>query len=240
MKMNKKKLLSLSLVIVLIAILSFGSLAWFNAQDQITNTFYVADSDGDGEPNFSINVYEQEAEENGQPVTDANGNPVYTEEGNTYTKILPGSKLYKNATVRNTGDYDQWVRIHFTFSDSAVWQKAIDKAAASEGVDFDTYVRDYLLTKLIDWECEETYVRSFNVFGEDTMTYTFYYSQPVEPNKGLYVLEAVNIPGVLVQEDMNFGTDGFTLTIKAEAVQVDNMPAPASAAFAAAGWGNRG
>ena len=90
---------------------------------------------------------------------------------------------------------------------------------------------------LFDWACEPEYVVSYNVFGADTMTYTFYYGKTVAPNQGVHVMSAVQIPGVLEQEDMNFGTDGFTITVKAEAVQVENLKATkASDAFAEVGW----
>ena len=230
--MNKKKIFVTALAVCMVAILSFSTLAWFNATDTITNQFHVADSDGDGTPDFSVDVKEE--------VTDPDGNPdqgKYTDEGNIYKDILPGDKLSKIVQVRNTGDYDQWLRVNITFSDSAVWQKAIAKAAAAEGVGFDTYVLDYLLVNLFDWACEPEYVVSYNVFVADTMTYTFYYGKTVAPNQGVHVMSAVQIPGVLEQEDMNFGTDGFTITVKAEAVQVENLKATkASDAFAEVGW----
>ena len=46
MKMTKKKVFVTALAICLVAILSMGSLAWFNASDTITNKFKIADSDG--------------------------------------------------------------------------------------------------------------------------------------------------------------------------------------------------
>jgi predicted ribosomally synthesized peptide with SipW-like signal peptide len=36
--MNKKKLLSLALVVIMIATLSFSTLAWFSDSDSVTNT----------------------------------------------------------------------------------------------------------------------------------------------------------------------------------------------------------
>ena len=45
MKLTKKKVLLASLAICLVAIISFGTLAWFTADDQVTNTFLVANSE---------------------------------------------------------------------------------------------------------------------------------------------------------------------------------------------------
>ena len=44
MKLTKKKVFVAALAICLIAILSFGTLAWFSAGDSVKNEFYVADS----------------------------------------------------------------------------------------------------------------------------------------------------------------------------------------------------
>lgn len=69
MKMNKRKSLSLALVIALIAILSFSSLAWFNAQDDVTNEFYIAstseDDDITGDEIFSVDVWEEDEDIDG-------------------------------------------------------------------------------------------------------------------------------------------------------------------------------
>ena len=58
--MSKKKLLSLAVVVIMIAILSFSTLAWFNDSDSVSNKFYVADSE-DTSPDdiFSVDVYEE-------------------------------------------------------------------------------------------------------------------------------------------------------------------------------------
>ena len=62
MKMNKKKIVVVSLAVSLVAILSLGSLAWFNAKDEITNKFQVA-TDDEGAPEFSIDVKENATDE---------------------------------------------------------------------------------------------------------------------------------------------------------------------------------
>lgn len=226
--MNKKKILSLALVVLLICTISFGTLAWFNATDEVTNTFKVATSDGEGTPDFSISVLEKEVNEDGQETGE------YVDDGNTYSDILPGDCLPKNVNIYNTGTYDQWVRIHVTFSDSAVWQQAIEKArvATNPELDFTTYVVNKMIKSPSTEFCETPVEVSFNKFGPDTMTFTYYYTNPLkgspsDSNTGTFIwfMKNFTIPGVLEQEDMNFGTDGFTLTIKAEAVQVDNLKA---------------
>ena len=59
MKMNKKKLLVSAVALCLIAILSMGTLAWFSADDEVTNKFMIATSeDANPEDIFSVDVWE--------------------------------------------------------------------------------------------------------------------------------------------------------------------------------------
>ena len=87
MKMTKKKVFVTALAGCLVAILSMGSLAWFSAQDSVTNNFYVADSE-DNNPDdiFSVDVYEKYD-------SDGDGNPEEYQKGITYDDILSGSTL---------------------------------------------------------------------------------------------------------------------------------------------------
>jgi len=235
--MSKKKLLSLSIVVIMVAILSFSTLAWFNDTQSVTNDFYVADSDGDGTPDFSVDVEESTTDENGEKpgIPNANG-------GLTYENLLPGDVLSKIIWVENTGDYDQWVRINITISDWSVWEKAIIKALQAEGETAigDIAVNNYVYNTLLEGFDRDLYLSRGDQTDDpvnDTTTYTLYYKEILKPGDAFQVMQNVKIPAVLEQEDMNFGTDGFTITVKAEAIQVANLKATSSvAAFEEVGW----
>lgn len=235
--MSKKKLFSLALVAIMIAILSFSTLAWFHDKDSVTNEFYIADSDGDGAPDFSVDVNEGTTDENGEKPGTPNADG-----GFRYDKLLPGDTLSKIVWVENTGDYDQWIRINITISDWSVWEKAIIKALEAEGETNigNIAINDYVYTTLLEGFDRDLYLskgyRNEDAVN-DTATYTLYYKEIVKPNDAFQVMQNVKIPSVLEQEDMVFGTDGFTITVKAEAVQVDNLKATSSvAAFEEVGW----
>jgi hypothetical protein len=69
------------------------------------------------------------------------------------------------------------------------------------------------------------------------MTYTFYMTKILNAKETVNLMKTVNIPSVLEQEDMNFGKDGFTIEILAEAVQVRNLKAQNAAnAFDEVNW----
>ena len=235
--MSKKKLLSLSVIMIMVEILSFSTLAWFNASETVTNEFYVADSDGDGTPDFSVDVSEASTDAEGAKPGTPNANG-----GFTYENLLPGDTLSKIVWVENTGDYDQWVRINITISDWSVWEKAIIKALEAEGETAigNVAINNYVYSKLLEGFDRDLYLSKGYRNDDpvnDTTTYTLYYKQILKPGDAFQVMQNVKIPAVLEQEDMNFGADGFSISVKAEAIQVANLQATSSvAAFEEVGW----
>jgi len=216
MKMTKKKVFVTALAICLIAIISMGTLAWFNASDSITNEFKIADSDGDGTPDFSVDVWEN----------DPADPTVKDQDGVTYTDIAPGDKLAKNPTVENTGDYDQWIRVYVTVDDWAV----IDAACQNQGIASD--VRTWLDVDTTAWTADN----NATVVANNTVTYVYYLNTKLAKDQTAVLFNNVTIPGEFEQEDMKFTSGNFTITVKAEALQADNTGDTAQAAFAAY-WG---
>ena len=104
--MNKKKLLSLALVVIMIATISFSSLAWFTDKDAAENKFNIGfTGDGDLEDQiFSVDVKEDVDGENGVDSKD-------------FENLLPGDKFKKEAYITNTGAYDQYIRVVMTVTD---------------------------------------------------------------------------------------------------------------------------
>lgn len=216
MKMTKKKVFVTALAICLVAIISMGTLAWFNASDSITNEFKIADSDGDGTPDFSVDVWEN----------DPADPTVKDQDGVTYTNIAPGDVIAKNPTVENTGDYDQWIRVYVTFDDWAV----IEAACQNQGISSD--VRGWLDVDAAAWTADN----NATVVENNTVTYVYYYNYKLAKDQTAVLFNNVTIPGEFEQEDMKFTSGNFTITVKAEALQADNTGDTAQAAFATY-WG---
>lgn len=211
MKLNKKKVLVTSLAVSLIAILSFGTIAWFNATDDITNTFKIADSNNDNEPDFDVEVFETKE-----------GVEVDAKE---YIDILPNEVLDKNPTVRNTGDYDMYTRVVVTLSDAATWIAASEKYSLAAN---DLEILEKMIDLNAKWVRYEEPV--YNPTA-NTLTYVYYYADVVEGVQGTgtdktteALFTKVTIPYQLQSEDMNYGVDkGFTIDVKADAIQSDNI-----------------
>lgn len=199
--MNKKKLLSLSLVVIMIAILSFSTLAWFTDSDSITNDFMVAGSDDDTKDEiFSLDVWEN------SPGEDED------QDGHVYEDILPGSNLKKEVYIENTGYYAQYIRATVTITNADAWI-----AALGNGYDLGTIFGGHDETL---WVRMEPGVYNG---AENTYTMTFYYTGILESGDAVCLFENVVIPTHLTQEDMIFIGGGFSLTVVADAVQTENL-----------------
>lgn len=201
MKMNKKKVLTLALVLCVVAILSVGSLAWFNAKDEVKNTFKVA-TDSEGKANFSIDLFEHKANGDKEDV------------GLTFENILPGSQLSKDPTIQNTGAYNEYARVKVTVNHANAWKTACNKYGIS---DLATIFGGYDAAK---WTRGEVITET----NGDTLTYVYYLNRVLAPNSDEILFTSVTIPTQFVQADFAGMTD-FTLDIVAEAIQADNLPA---------------
>lgn len=224
MKFTKKKALALALALVLIAVatVSFNqTLAWFSAQDSVKNEFYVADStEKDPDELFSLDVYEY--------TEDSPNNKVPT--GETYEEILPGDHLKKEPHVANTGYYDQYIRVIVTISDATAWINAV-------GVDFQ--IEDVF--EGYDETMWNNVSKDING-ATDTVTYVLYYNGILDGSDSendatsgtvsdIVLFNYVNIPETLTQEQAAAFKGGFSIDVKAQAVQTENVGADAYAAF---------
>lgn len=229
--MNKKKLVSLSLVVIMIAILSFSTLAWFNDKDEVTNKFYVASSGEDSDPDdiFSVDVWEEvDTDGDGEPDTvkpgeDADGGSA------EFKNILPGAKYVKKPVVENTGAYDQYIRAVVTLSDGKAWLDALGSG--------------YDLSTIFIGHDESLWSRAVGTYdsANDQLVYVYYLNKVLEPGQSETLFTHVKLPTSLTQQQMAKLNGGFELNIRADAIQTENLGEgvdTAAKAFAAANWGN--
>lgn len=212
MKLTKKKVFVVALAVCLVAILSMGSLAWFTDADDVTNKFLIADSEDDTPDEiFSVDVKER-VDTDGDGVYDATIDVAPNESaGFTYKDILPGDKLVKEPVIKNTGHYDQYIRVTVTISDATAWLNAVGENIAMNGVfvGFDESKWNNI-SKAIEG-------------STDTVTYVLYYNDILESGKEFSAFTHVKIPESLTREQaVAFGGE-FTIDVKAEAVQTENV-----------------
>ncbi len=86
----KKKLFVLSLMAMLVAICSFGTAAYYSAQDTAHNVITMG--------NVNIAIYEWADEEKTIEFSDVGG-------------VLPSQSVTKVVEIKNTGSNDAWIRV---------------------------------------------------------------------------------------------------------------------------------
>lgn len=210
----KRKTLIVAVAVCLAAILALGSLAVFSNSDDITNKFMVAGYDPEDpitpDELFSVTVYE----------TDKDGNQ--TEQGLTYDGIQPGDKLDKDPTVKNTGKYDQYVRVMVTVTNAKNWMDACKAHGIS---DLTTIFGGFDGTK---WTRIDAPVYDE---ANDTLTYTYYYNGVLAPEETATLFTTVTIPQAFDIADM-VSLKSFELSVSAQAIQSAHTGDNAVEAFA--------
>lgn len=205
MKNSKKKILVISVIVCLIALISIGTLAWFNDSDEVTNQFYIATSDSPTDPDdiFSVDVWEY-----------TDGDTEEKEQsGEKYEDITPGGRYHKEPYVENTGAYDQWVRVKVTLSDAGAWQNIMNKYGLTD------------LSRIFEDHDETAWTFGGSELEEDELTYTYYLNYKLAPGEKACLFTTVVIPSELDQVDLATLGGDFALNIVAEAVQSDNLGA---------------
>lgn len=223
MKMTKKKVFASALAVCMIAILSFGTLAWFNATDEVTNTFKVATNENDTDPTFSIKVSETDYE-TGTETTD----------GVIYWNVLPGDVIAKNPKIENTGDYDQWIRVSVTMTKANYWKQFGGSLKFTDLFEGSTYG----LASNVGNTAEKWLLVANEVVADadGNAVWYLYLNTKLSPKDYVTVFEKVKIDeDFTLEEVLSLGGE-FTITVKADALQSDNTGNNAVEAFAKVGW----
>lgn len=219
--MTKRRVFVVAIAVCLIAILSVGSLAWFNDSKSITNDFKVNTSENDTNPEFSVKVSETDNVNGGETTT-----------GNTYYNVLPGAVIAKNPKVTNTGDYTQWIRVKVTLNKAQGWIAGGGTIKFTELFFGSTYgdVNDTAATEawlLLD---DTAYVD-----GDNAIWYLYLRSE-LDPGEDGTLFTQVKIPTNFTQQEMAAFNNEFSVTVVAEALQRDHTGESAKEAFEAVGW----
>jgi len=202
MKMTRKKIVVIAVVVCLVAILSMGTLAWFIDTDSSQNDFFVTNSENGADAIFSIDVKEN---------VEGSQVPV---DGFEFNNILPGQTIAKNPYVINTGSYSQYVRVTVTISDYnafvAILGENYEMAKAFGGIN------------TTDWEFDS---KSTNTANDGSVSYVYYLKSTLERNSSVELFTSVTIPYQLTQTQVAETTlsNGFSITVFAEAVQTENV-----------------
>lgn len=212
--MTKKRVFVVALAVCMLAILSVGSLAWFNDSDSVTNDFFVGDSTNPNNKEFSVSVTETT--------------------GDTYYDALPGAPIAKDPKVTNTGDYTQWIRVKVTLSDAEKWVAGGGTLKFTELFFGSVYglVTDANSTAAWLLESETATVDA----NADTATWYLYLNSELTPGEDGTVFTSVKVPENFTQQEMAAFNNDFSITVVAEALQYEHTGDTAYEAFTNVGW----
>ena len=218
----KKRVFVVALVVCMLAILSVGSLAWFNDSKSITNDFFVGTSEDDNNPEFSVKVSE----------TGTDG--LETTVGNEYFNVLPGATIDKNPTVTNTGDFTQWIRVKVTLNKAQGWIAAggtVKFTELFEGAAYGDVVADANNAN-VTW----LLVNDDAAVDGDNATWYLYLRTKLDPDDYSTLFTSVKIPTNFTQQEMAAFGNTFSISVVAEALQYEHTGDSAVEAFTNVGW----
>ena len=232
MKKTTKALLLTLCAVLLVAVSVMGTVAYLTASDSVKNTFTVG--------KVKINLDEAKVTEDGKPVEGA-----ARVKANSY-KLIPGVTYTKDPTVTVLdGSVESYVRMKVTFNNA---EKIIAMCTDPEfaGGDPTGVENAYPLIRMVKFvaanegkwnglipdnmsEIEAMLANSkyFTYDKEnDTLTYTYYYTEKVAAPSGdvkLPVLfDSVTLPEWVTGEQLG-GLNGFQISVVAEAIQAEGF-----------------
>ena len=209
--MSKKKILSLALVVIMLAILSFGSLAWFTDKDSAKNDFTVGGA-GQNDPDkiFSVDVKEN---------VDGEDAPV---DSMDFEDVLPGDNHKKEAFVSNTGSYEQYIRVVMTITD---WEQIKNVVSIKMDEKFNDNWHIYASGVYVD---DNGYLKPHSnatVNADGALVVTLFLNKKLEVGGKVDIMDMVSVSVDATQADFagaNFA-DGFQITFDADAAQTENI-----------------
>ena len=126
------------------------------------------------------------------------------------TTVAPGDEYEKDPVVSNVGANAAWIRVDVTLSDAAAFTRAAathqitDLASIFQGHDEEKWTLAGVETNAED----------------DTLTYSYYYNEALEPEANTGALfTSVIIPSAFTNAEMENLGDDFTITVVAHAIQ---------------------
>ena len=222
MKMTKKKVFVAALAICLVAIISMGTLAWFNATDDIINNFKVATNENDTDPTFSVKVSE----------TALDGSE--TVDGVTYYDVVPGDVISKDPKITNTGDYTQWIRVSVTMTKANYWKDFGGSLKFTDIFKGSTYGYSSNVGT-----ATEKWLMVNNAVAPDAngnAVWYLYLNREFASGSDEILFTEVNIDEDFTLDEIKSLGSEFSITVKADALQRDNTGDNAVEAFAKVGW----
>jgi len=230
MNMQKKKVLVASLAVCLVAILSMGTLAWFNAQDEVTNKFEVLSS----LTSFKVDVWEEVPDADNDGALDEVGKNALGPHDYTYENVEPNKDYTKVMYVENNSGNalaGQYIKMEVTFTKYSVLYNMVKEltspqdcaTAMLKGANFSPNENGPE-----SWWYDPTDTRCYHYdANEDEATFTFYLKEVLSNGSSVKLFEKVWIPDTMdINDAAALQPEGFQIKAVAYAIQSANIADP--------------
>ena len=209
----KKKLMTLAMAIMLVAIGVVGTLAYLTDDaGEMTNTFTV------GNVTIKLDEAVVEKAETGDYKYVATDDR--TEEGQTYELLLPGDKVKKDPTITvDENSADCWVFMEVTLDfDQA---KLLAKAAGATAADVDN--ANAAAAILGDFDASKWTIKAYKQDTDaNTITFVAGYNTALAAEETAVLFTEVTVPASLENADME-AINGMKMVFFARAIQKSGL-----------------
>lgn len=217
----KKKLMSLALAIMLVAIGVVGTLAYLtDTAGDMENTFTV------GKVSITLDEAEVELADSGEYKYVAT--EERTEDGCAYENLLPGDKVQKDPTITvDDGSADCWVFMEVTMDYEQA--KILAKAAGATAADVEN--ANAAAAILGDFEADDWTIEAYKIVEEGeskTITFVVGYNEICSEGDQAVLFTELTVPAVLTNEEME-ALDGMSMVFFARAIQASGLDTLADA-----------
>ena len=230
-KVDEKKIVKFNLYMSCILLLLFilmlvaTTVAYFSDTSKVTNTFTS------GNVRLALSESAVKPDANGNLIMDADSPRIFGSETNTvhnYGSVFPGQSIYKDPTIRNTGDDAEWIAAKVTLTDGAGDLTRIMGYEGYEDIDIEVLLSGGLLD-------ESIHVGTWNGIGdvcyndryamiqipnpaEDKFEFFFLMLRPLQPGEEVVLFDHISFPDIWNSEAMRNIAD-LKIEIQAFGVQ---------------------
>lgn len=219
--------MSFTLLVVFVVMFVGATVAYFSDTKQATTTFTS------GNVKIELTEAAVKADEAGNLVEDTERSRILGETENTvinrYGKIYPGMSVYKDPTIKNTGDEAEWVAAKVTLKQGSGDLHKLIGYPYYDGVDIELLLSGGLLDQEdihvgvwneIDNVCYNANYAMIQVPKRAEGIYEFYFImlKPVEAKDSVVIFDHVNFPNFWNNDAMK-QLEGLEIHVQAFGVQ---------------------
>ena len=230
--MKEKKIIKFNLYMSCVLLLAFvcmlvaTTVAYFSDTKKVTNTFTS------GNVRLVLSEAAVKPDGNGNLVEDPDSLRIYGSDDtvHNYGSVFPGQSIYKDPTIRNTGDDAEWIAAKVTITDGAGDLTRIMGYEGYEDIDIEVLLSGGLLDETVhvgEWNGMEDVCYNDNYAmiqianpAESKFEFFFLMLEPVNPGieNSVVLFDHIIFPGEWDSQDMQNLAD-LKIQIEAFGVQ---------------------